>query len=191
MLGGASRARDVSHSRPHVVRDAASFDPVARFRSAVDIVAKRRFPLTDEQARLLHLMRGDARSLPVLTASCDSVMTSPPYLNAIDYLRGHRMSLVWMGHSVAKLRDLRGTNIGTERGADLEPELEATREAVTDGNIDQRRTRIVNRYLVDLDALLAEIARVLKANGAATFVVANSIVCDVGPSRQRDCASWG
>ena len=29
--------------------------------------------------------------------SVDLTVTSPPYLNAIDYLRGHKMSLVWMG----------------------------------------------------------------------------------------------
>ncbi len=43
------------------------------------------------------------------------IITSPPYLNAIDYLRGHKLSLVWMGQSIARVRNIRSTNIGTEK----------------------------------------------------------------------------
>jgi DNA modification methylase len=35
--------------------------------------------------------------LPVIPAkSQDLVITSPPYFNAVDYPRAHRMSLCWM-----------------------------------------------------------------------------------------------
>src|SRR6266446_1624637 len=60
--------------------------------------------------------RADARYLPVRTASTDYVITSPPYLNAIDYLRGHRLSLVWMGHSVDTIREIRSESVGSEAG---------------------------------------------------------------------------
>jgi DNA modification methylase len=49
--------------------------------------------------------------------SVDAVLTSPPYLNAIDYMRGHRMSLVWLGHSLTELRHIRSNSIGAERGS--------------------------------------------------------------------------
>jgi hypothetical protein len=35
----------------------------------------------------------------------DLIFTSPPHLNAIDYLRCSKFSLVWMGHSIAALRE--------------------------------------------------------------------------------------
>lgn len=38
---GASRARDVSHSRPHLVRETASFNPIDRFAGAVKTVLAR------------------------------------------------------------------------------------------------------------------------------------------------------
>ena len=43
------------------------------------------------------------------------MVTSPPYLNAIDYMRGHKMSLVWMGWTIGALRDVRGEAVGVER----------------------------------------------------------------------------
>ena len=55
-----------------------------------------------------------AGNLPVKDESVDLVLTSPPYLNAIDYLRGHKLTLVWMGHSVEAIRTLRAHNIGAE-----------------------------------------------------------------------------
>ena len=50
--------------------------------------------------------------------SIDMVITSPPYLNAIDYLRGHRLSLVWLGHQLSGLRMIRSGSVGAERGPD-------------------------------------------------------------------------
>lgn len=172
---GASRARDVSHSRPHVVRETASFDPAERFVQAVETVLSRRRSLTARERANLSLRTGDVRDLPLADASIDAVMTSPPYLTAIDYLRGHRMSLVWMGHSVSTLRDLRGTNIGSERGAPIADDLDGVRDEVVSGALAPARERIVNRYLADLDQMLREIARVLRPAGHLTLVVANSV----------------
>ncbi|MFG6445309.1 hypothetical protein ACFXQA_08520 [Microbacterium sp. P07] len=171
---GASRARDVSHSRPHVVRDKASFDPLMRFVAAVRTVLSRRRGLTEEARQRLTIARGDARAMPLEAGTVDAIMTSPPYLTAIDYLRGHRLALVWMGYSVADLRELRGTNIGAERGALDDPQLSAIRAETLSGDLNSRKTRIYNRYLLDLQSLLTEMGRVLKPGGSATFVVANS-----------------
>jgi len=46
----------------------------------------------------------------------DFVLTSSPYANAIDYMRSHKFSLVWMGLSVSKLAMIRGQMVGAERG---------------------------------------------------------------------------
>jgi hypothetical protein len=64
--------------------------------------------------RLLATKRADARQLPIRGSSVDVAICSPPYLNAIDYLRGHKFSLIRMGHSIEALRELRSANIGTE-----------------------------------------------------------------------------
>jgi DNA modification methylase len=175
---GASRARDVSHSRPHRVRDIASFDPVARFPGAVESVIQRHFSFgsTRPSPDVLKLLDGDARRLPMNNDSVDIVVTSPPYLQAIDYMRGHRMSLVWMGHSIGQLRELRGHAIGTERGQDLYPEYSNVTTDLVPRALSPRANQIVGRYINDLGAVIAEVARVLRPRGQATFVVADATV---------------
>jgi hypothetical protein len=175
---GASRARDVSHSRPHRVRDVASFDPIERFEGAVRAVVQRHRQVAPKRPAdgRLRLGRGDARDLPIRSNSIDLVMTSPPYLQAIDYLRGHRMSLVWMGYTIGELRELRGDSIGTERGSDLETRHKALIRRTAKDVISPRSTRIIARYLTDLGSVLTEVARVLKPDGRATFVVADATI---------------
>ncbi|MCX5607887.1 hypothetical protein OHB39_09930 [Streptomyces sp. NBC_00047] len=179
---GASRARDVSHSRPHRVREFASFDPIERFPGAVKSVAMRVTnsrdlvpPGTSDAEQVVPvIVRADARSLPFATASVDAVMTSPPYLIAIDYLRGHRMSLVWMGHSISSLRALRSGNIGSEVGLEAEPEIISISKASAGENLPARSRKIVNRYVRDLDRAVSEIARVVKPAGVISFVIADA-----------------
>ena len=173
---GASRARDVSHSRPHRVRDEASFDPIRRFAVAARDVARRHHSLTPTRPRdeRLRLERADARELPLDDESVDVAMTSPPYLAAIDYLRGHRLSLVWMGYSLADLRVLRGAAIGSERGTWQAGALE---EIVDDALPPQARPRtraVLRRYVEDLDVVLNELVRVLRPRGQLTLVIADS-----------------
>jgi hypothetical protein len=179
---GASRARDVSHSRPHRTRETAAFSPLDKFVQAVTVVLRRRVlsswrgAVDDFASEFLdvHVMRGDARMIPLPDSSVDAVMTSPPYLVAIDYLRGHRMSLVWMGYSVRELRVLRASNIGSERGTDLSTEVAHVVDAVTSSENSLRARRVVNNYVTGLAAVIREVARVLKQSGLLTMVISDA-----------------
>jgi len=172
---GASLARDVSHSRPHRVRDQASFDPVSRYEAAVDIVIGRHCAAGTRRPnpKRLALSLGDARSLPLRARSVDAILTSPPYLQAIDYLRGHRLSLIWMGYSLRDLREMRGTSIGSERGL-ANTSFASIVAAVTPNGASKRSQGILTRYVDDLGNVTSETARVLRPNGTATFVVAEA-----------------
>ncbi len=111
---GASLAWDVSHSRPHRKRDFNDFDTFTGFMRS----AERLAVVLDEASIQLpaKVQQGDCRRLPTLPdASIDAIVTSPPYLNAIDYLRGHKLALVWMGHTIPELRKVRAQAVGTER----------------------------------------------------------------------------
>lgn len=194
---GASRARDVSHSRPHRVRERASFDPVDKFGYAAEVLLKRHRLLSRRRPapERLRLEGADARALPLPNGSVDVVMTSPPYLQAIDYLRAHRLSLVWMGHSVGELRELRGGAIGTERGlGSAEGWCQEIGDEVA-GELPPGSNAILHRYVRDLDRVMTEVARVLRPDGAATFVVAEAtlsgVTVDIGGIVERVAARHG
>lgn len=174
---GASLARDVSHSRPHKVAETNDFPVRLMFDRSMDTVRKRLLAAPPAGGTTIEL--GDARSLIGLAGeSIDAVLTSPPYLNAIDYMRGHRLSLVWLGHRVGDLRAIRANSIGSERAPDA-MDASAIQLAIraSMGDLSELPTkfaRMVDRYVQDIWCMISEIARVLKVGGVATFVVGNS-----------------
>lgn len=178
---GASLARDVSHSRPHKVVETSDFDVMAAFERSASYV-RRQLASHPPSARV-DVRLGDARCMGRIDAhSVDAVLTSPPYLNAIDYMRGHRMSLVWLGHSVGGLRDIRGQSVGSERGIeDAADRRGLARIEQAMGDLDAlspRHQAMVHRYAQDIGRFVSEVARVLKPGGQATFVVGNSCLKD-------------
>jgi len=174
---GASLGRDISHSRPHRVATESDFEVAIEFMKSVRRLGERLKPeLVRANARVI---RADGRCLPrtIADSSVTSVITSPPYLNAIDYLRGHRLSLVWLGHSVDEIRAIRGGSIGVERALndssyDPLPYLTTEGKSVPSPKIVGWSTR----YLHDAHAASVEIARVLSPGGTITMVVGNSNV---------------
>lgn len=185
---GASLAWDVSHSRPHRMREDNDFDVEAMFvRSTTRLVE------TLEQKRIKHSARvraGDCRRLSYIHEhSIDAVITSPPYLNAIDYLRGHKLSLVWMGHSIPSLRDLRATSIGTEAVGFCESSFQNCDDALTKlsefRNLPPRQRNLVTRYAKDAASFLSEMRRIIKPGGFLALVLGDSNIrgCRIENSR--------
>jgi SAM-dependent methyltransferase len=189
--GGASLARDTSHSRPHRVRASNDFDVFAGFIGAARRIEALTHPeLNTAKARV---RRSDARSLSFLEdASVDLVVTSPPYLNAIDYLRGHRMSLVWLGWTVSELRKIRGESVGAERGLDSLDDEE--REIIGTANLraselGERQERMVWRFVHDMNRLCRSLSRVTKPGGHLVFVVADSQLRGVPVLNSQICVA--
>jgi DNA modification methylase len=174
---GASLARDVSHSRPHKVAEESDYDVISALERSITTVVRlmESSPLHGK----VEIREGDARSLTSMKdRSVDLVLTSPPYLNAIDYMRGHRLALVWLGHKLADLRGIRSSSIGTERGPDSEETsslFEDIQEAMVDADdLSNRHLAMVVRYSEDLYRMMSEIKRVLKPKGRAVLVVGDS-----------------
>lgn len=173
---GASLARDTSHSRPHRVALESDYDVWTGFERSV-----RRVQDILEQSPPeggVEIATGDARALDLTNSSVDLVLTSPPYLNAIDYMRGHRMSLVWLGHSLGSLRAIRSTSIGAERGPDAGSTASLFDEIRDDmcggAQLAPRHAAMVRRYAEDVYRMMSEVSRVLKSEGRAVLVVGNS-----------------
>jgi SAM-dependent methyltransferase len=177
---GASLAMDLSHSRPHKVFHTAPVKPFTRFKAAVERIAsnclsrreRRRGPATD-------VREGDARALFLPDESIDLVLTSPPYLNAIDYMRCSKFSLVWMGYGLRPLRHVRAISVGTEAGSSQDG-TELSREVVGKLSLQPelalRERRMLLRYVDDMAASIREVSRVLRGGGQAVYVIGENTV---------------
>ncbi|UPJ97394.1 hypothetical protein [Bradyrhizobium sp. 172] len=178
---GASLAMDLSHSRPHKAFHRAPVKPFDGFPAAVSHVAKNCVsPDAQNRGPQPTTILGDARKLTAASNSFDLVLTSPPYLNAIDYIRCSKFSLVWMGHNIDELRDTRAASVGSELSHAGALDDEAVRAVIADlglkPKLSARNNAILSRYVWDMRDSLSEVSRVLKKRGEAIYVVGDSTV---------------
>jgi len=177
---GVSLAMDISHSRPHKVYKKAPVRAFNLFLKEIEKIIKAN-PFSDFR-RLLPdatIIYGDSRNLSFSDNFFDYIITSPPYLNAIDYLRGHKMSLVWMKNNTESIRKLRITNIGAEVQNKLPIETHIMDAARACGAIEKltiRQRGFLIRYIMDMDMACSEISRVLKDKGKAIYVIGDSTI---------------
>jgi hypothetical protein len=179
---GASLAWDVSHSRPHKVREINDFDVWDGYARTYNQLKSILIDQKITGVSRIHL--GDARNMAeVPSHSVDAVITSPPYLNAIDYLRGHKLSLVWLGYTIAQIRTIRGECIGVEKrianGSLSDRVIDIAGKLRGIDALPGRQVKMIERYASDAYLLMQEIARVLKSDGKAVLVVGNSCLQNV------------
>lgn len=131
-----------------------------------------------------HVMLGDAQSLPLSDGCIDLIVTSPPYAsNAIDYMRAHKFSLVWLGYSIDALGQKRQEYIGGESTTHFSFEQlpdRASQVIAKIADVDERKARVLHRYYSEMTRALKEMLRVLKPGRAALVVVGSSMMrgCD-------------
>jgi DNA modification methylase len=178
---GASLAMDLSHSRPHKAFRRAPVKPFRKFLAAVDHVVDN---CVDKKsgsrgpAARIHL--GDARNLPVQDASIDLVVTSPPYLNAIDYIRCSKFSLVWMGYRIPDLRKVRAESVGTEAPGGESQNDHEIQAIISDlklkPGLGPHDEAILTRYIADMRRAMREVARVIAPGGKAVYVIGENTI---------------
>ena len=98
-------------------------------------------------------INGDARRLEVDTDSVDLIVTSPPYVNALDYYRAHMYNMLWLG---------------------MDFDLFRKHEIGGHSHFIANRFRLLSEYLGDMLRSMIEMNRVLKKNKLCVIVVGNS-----------------
>jgi DNA modification methylase len=176
--GGVSKARDLAHSRPHLDKQKKPKGALEQFSVRLLRNAASLSQLDANGCSAL-VLAGDARTLPLASSSVDLVVTSPPYANAIDYMRAHKFSLVWFGRNVTDLSQKRARYIGSERVASAETvalpsEVEDTIAKLAEP--DQRKSAVLRKYFHEMKDVLQEIHRVLRPDSAAIIVVGTSVM---------------
>ena len=101
----------------------------------------------------------DSDALNICLESCaiDCAITSPPYVNAVDYPRTHQLELYWLGLESGSLTPLKRKHVGTEAvlkedyqdlklmGIGL---IDAALQKIAEA--DMRRSYIAYKYLQDM-----------------------------------------
>jgi len=101
------------------------------------------------------IIEGDARFLPLDDNVVDLIVTSPPYVNALDYHRIHMYSMFWLDLDFKKFRK---------------------HEIGAHSHFIHNRFRLLSKYLGDILRALLEMNRVLKDSKFTIIVVGNSII---------------
>ena len=179
--GGVSRARDLAHTRPHRVSDKVPRSAIQLFGNLVGRAADAYAGVDRNAVGDRQIVDGDARALPLPDCSVDLIVTSPPYANALDYMRAHKFSLAWLGDPIPSLTKLRreyigsesaGSHVTTASAGQLPDSVEAVVQRV--GEADTTKSRVLRRYFTDMSVSISEMHRVLRPGSATIIVVGAS-----------------
>ena len=216
--GGVSLALDLAHTRPHKAKVILNKDNqiikgadylnskrvkyiTKTTRSPIDEFKKRFYQnLTDfhkddnvQYTPKIHF--GNAQELSLPDNSIDLIVTSPPYAsNAIDYMRAHKFSLVWLGYDVEGLTNKRKEYIGGEFVTQFQfeklPEYSKQKIEII-SNTDKKRGLVLHRYYSEMKRAISEMYRVLKPGKAAIVVVGTSMMKGIDTETQICLAEIG
>jgi SAM-dependent methyltransferase len=114
---------------------------------------------------------GDARGIDLPDECMDIIVTSPPYLNNIDYSKVYGMELSLLSLSKASAQEVRMRSvrsfIGKEMGIkEMPPEVGEIGNTIP----------IIGTYFSDMEESIAEMHRILKPGCSSYVVVSNSII---------------
>ena len=174
--GGVTVGLDVSRSRAHYCAEKSPADPLCEWRRRAPAFIRHAESSSSTSALMGTIAVGDARNLPMANATADLILTSPPYLDAIDYMRASRFSLVWLSYRLAHLRTIRGSTIGSERGLEAGTLPQDVEQLLIDSPMPTRRIPVLRRYLLDILSSLRESRRCTKPGGVAVYVVGPSLL---------------
>ena len=153
-------------------------------RAKIQVENMRAFATLKPAGKVFILDNSDARNMGILeNESIDLALTSPPYLNAVDYPRTHQLEIYWLGFANGSLQSLKSRHVGTEvvKSKDYS-KLHKTGCSEADSVIekiyrtDPRRAYIATKYMGDMFANLREVYRVLKPGAVYVVVIGNNLV---------------
>ena len=181
-----SYAMDIDHSRPHRPHSPKAQPIEAQFALFYRVLGRVKESILAIQENLAFvdssatILEGDSvQMLSTLPSdSVDFVLTSPPYLNAIDYPRAHKFSQWWLSPKTAPLR--RSEYLGLRQSHPGNPErdclsaIPALSETLSPFE-GMPIYRTISRYVTDIAAVIGQLHRVAKAGAGVAFVVADNV----------------
>lgn len=158
-----------------------------RYHEAIDSLSKLKM------TTYAKIINGDALNFD-LKPNIDLAITSPPYINAFDYVRTLRLENLWLStFSEEQLRDKKKEYVGTEQ---LKMAVEEKNLSILNDSkllneyynkifvVDKKRALIVKRFFEDMKKNLAQVYNSLSDEGRYMIVIGNSKI------RSVEIESW-
>ena len=126
---------------------------------------------TQQHQNKVEFQGGVDSSYVAVPRACDALITSPPYLQAQEYIRSTKMDLFWLGHTEEEVKELSRLEI-PYRKADrvIQTEtLDKIRETLTRDDLRKR----LDSYFCHTVNALENAMKQLKPNAAACIFVGN------------------
>ena len=181
-----SYAMDIDHSRPHRPHSPRAQSIEAQFALFYRVLGRVKDSILGIQENLAFvessatILEGDSvRLLSMLDSdSIDFVLTSPPYLNAIDYPRAHKFSQWWLTPQTVPLGRSEYLGLRQSAAKDSDGDCLSVIPALS-GPIapfkDMPIYRTISRYILDLATVIDQLHRVVKSTAKVVFVVADNV----------------
>ena len=191
----SSIIRDVSNADPHCTRTVLRKRLVKKInpRDTYTKFSERLLRQCSSMSELFELSEtldindvrlpsGNAIDTGLESDSIDLALTSPPYINAVDYPRTHQLEMYWLGLlGKGPLSHVKREYIGTEtvyknEYASLKTSGYETLDPILEKifNADPRRSFIVYKFFEDMKCQLAEMYRVLKPGSRYCIAIGNN-----------------
>ena len=193
----SSIIRDVSNADPHCTRTVLRRkvrkkilpgDTLKKFSQRltqqIDEMKQLSEILTDTAYYHAHVPGGTAIATELCDDSIDLAVTSPPYINAVDYPRTHQLEMYWLGLlGDGPLSKVKRKYIGTEtvykdEYRDLQVSGYETLDPVLEKiyKLDPRRAYIAYKFFDDMKHQLQEMLRILKPGSRYCVAIGNNLM---------------
>ena len=141
----------------------------------------------DRKLGTTKIISEDARKLKIskLKNKIDLAVTSPPYINAFDYVRSLRLENAWLNYfGDANVSEIKKRQIGTESisAKEYNETLLTTGIKLLDDLlkriylIDKKRAFVIYNYFKDMEANLVAVKYLLKKGSHYIIVVGDSVI---------------
>lgn len=132
----------------------------------------------------------DARNIgnKDLKNKIDLAVTSPPYINAFDYVRSLRLENAWLGYfGDSNISTIKKNQIGTEtisveiyKNEILKTDIKTLDKILNKISlVDKKRAYVVLKYFQDMEANIISVKDLLKVNAHYIIVVGDSVIRDI------------
>ena len=127
-------------------------------------------------------LTGDATSFSMPIGRAALAITSPPYINAMDYVRCIRLESAWIGTGDTEIfKRIRASQLGEgSRARAVEADEEVLEmlelELAALSAVDRTRARVVAAYFSDMKANLDSVYNAIETGSSYYLILGNSVV---------------